>query len=297
MWNQRRRSRVCCYLAVLLVVPGCGGEGGRSAGADVPRLELANELRIGSADDPDYSLTYFGQLAVDPRGRIYTLHYESQLVRVHDETGRLVRKLGGKGEGPGEFKSARSMGFLGDTLWVFDGGTYRVSYFDAPTGELLASERLPVDLGGGLDDTPPRPAGLLPDGTMLARTIPWSNLVASGDITEMTMFRWTRDGEPIDTLAVQPLEHSTWEVVPADGAFQSYMSQPFGDAEIVAISPTPAGDRPRRPRSARRGRSGLPRGRSSPSTATPSLTAASPTRQSRSPRRSSTASSSCAPAG
>jgi hypothetical protein len=169
MATMRRSRHVACYLAAVLLIPGCGGESAGRDGVDVSPLELTDELRIGSPDDPEQSFRWFGELAVDPEGRVYTLHFQSQLIRVHDENGRLVRKIGGEGEGPGEFKSARSMGFLGDTLWVFDGGTYRFTCFDIGTGDLIESVRAPVDFGDGPDDSPPRPAGLLPDGSVLGQ--------------------------------------------------------------------------------------------------------------------------------
>lgn len=229
---------ILCYLGALLVIPGCGGESGSATDLDMPVLELRNELRIGSPDDPEYAFGWFRVLSVGPEGHVYTLHPESQLVRVHDETGRLVRTIGGKGEGPGEFSRASVLGFLSDTLWVFDHGTYRISYFDSGTGALIESVQAPVDLGDGPGEDPPRPSGLLPDGTMSARTMAWSRQVASGEITETVMFRWTRDGELIDTLAVIPLTNTTWELSPPGGGYWSYQSQPFADAELVSLSPS-----------------------------------------------------------
>lgn len=236
--NGANAPSALCYLFALLVIPGCGGESGSATDVDVAVLELRNELLIGSPSDPEYAFGWFRALSVGPEGHVYTLHPESQLVRVHDETGRLVRKIGGQGEGPGEFSSAAVLGFLADTLWVFDHGTYRISYFDARTGELIESVRAPVDLGEGSGEDPPRPFGLLPDGTMLARTMAWSRQVASGEITETVMFRWTRDGELIDTLTVIPLTNTTWELSPPGGGYWSYQSQPFANAELVSLSPT-----------------------------------------------------------
>lgn len=228
---------MCGALCLAAWVSACSDAGSNPSEA-APRLELDEELRIGSIDDPEYAFGWIRALALGPDGNVYTLHGETQEIRVHDEAGRLVRRLGGAGEGPGEFKSAGMIGFLADTLWVFDYGAYRITYFDAPSGTLIESVQTPVDLGDGSGEDPPRPFGLLPDGTMLGRTMAWSRLVARGEVTESVMFRWTRDGELIDTLAVQSLENSSWEVAPPDGSFGSYTSQPFGDAAITTIAPT-----------------------------------------------------------
>jgi hypothetical protein len=50
-------------------------------------------------------------------------------VRVVDSSGRALPNIGRKGKGPGEFETVQALGFLGDSLWVYDWFLQRVTYF------------------------------------------------------------------------------------------------------------------------------------------------------------------------
>ncbi len=59
----------------------------------------------------------------------------------------MIREIGRKGEGPGEFKSASVAGVMDDgDLWVIDYGLRRITFFDflpdylTPIDEVVASE-------------------------------------------------------------------------------------------------------------------------------------------------------------
>lgn len=73
-------------------------------------------------------------LVLDSNGRLYVLpKSDDPRVRVLDEDGAFVRYVGRRGNGPGEFASIASMGFAGDTLWLQDFPTGRMS-FSVKTG-------------------------------------------------------------------------------------------------------------------------------------------------------------------
>jgi hypothetical protein len=174
---------------------------------------------------------------VSADGRIYTTHPQETLIRVHDAEGRFVRTIGRQGEGPGEFSSLGSIGLLGDALWVLDHGLYRFSYFSLD-GELLRNFNIPIDVGRTLEERPPRPDGLLSDGSIIASPPRWSRLVADGTITEHVALRMDEAGNVGDTLLVSPLANTILEIGEPDGRrrFASYRLQPFSDTEIAAIS-------------------------------------------------------------
>lgn len=48
-----------------------------------------------------------------------------------DERGRVVRKAGRRGAGPQEFARMGPAGWIADTLWIYDSGNRRISYFDS----------------------------------------------------------------------------------------------------------------------------------------------------------------------
>lgn len=145
------RALPAAVLYVLLT--GCGG--GTADGAPdtdaLPILSLTEELRVGSLDDPDLGFATIGGVAVGPDGLAYVLERQAREVRVYDDRGNRVRTIGRGGEGPGEFDRPFYLGFLGDTLWVNDGGS-RVTMFDTE-GEVLSTLQVPsvtIDLGGGV---------------------------------------------------------------------------------------------------------------------------------------------------
>lgn len=224
-------------LGVCVVAASVACAGGERDGGPGPLPTLIAEpaLRIGSVEDDENALTWFRGLEIGPAGRIFTIHPEESLIRIHDPDGEFLGTLGGVGEGPGEFSSPRSLGFRGDTIWVLDGGTYRFSHFGLD-GAFLRDERVRIDLGTGGTADPPRPSGLLPDGTMWGSSPAWSHLVASGEITETAYLRLDTRGAVLDTLAVYSLVNSELAVMRDDGRGGFFTRQPYSDAEIVRLS-------------------------------------------------------------
>lgn len=227
---------VAAAWAVVAVLTSCGGNG---SAVDRPRaLEAFRDLRIGSVDDPETSFTWFEELEVGPEGRIFTLHPREDRIRVHSPAGEPLDPIGRPGEGPGEFQNLRDMGFVADTLWVLDAGTYRFSFF-SPAGELYRSVRVPIELGEDLGSSPPRPRGLLSDGRLHGAPPARSRLVATGELERVPLVRMDTAGRVADTLAVRPLRNTSWMVRDPDrpNAWRSFRPQPFADADLVELSP------------------------------------------------------------
>lgn len=231
------RSTGTCLLTLLAA---CGAEDRPQDLMDRP-LVLVPELRVGSVDDEATALTFFRQLEIGSDGRIYTLHPQESRIRIHSADGAPAGVIGGPGEGPGEFSSPGVMGWRGDSLWVLDFRTYRFSYFD-PGGRFLTSRSIPIDLGGTREASPPRPEGLLPDGSIFGSPPAWSSDVAAGKITERVVLRLDERAQPIDTLFRHSLVNRTWAIEDPKGTtgFGSYGAQPFSDTEIVQLSPSGA---------------------------------------------------------
>jgi hypothetical protein len=221
-----------------ILCSSCSSGGSPESGEAIPVFNAQLDLRIGSVEDDEYALTWFRNLLVADDGRIYTLHPMEDAIRVHDRSGTLVTTVGGHGEGPGEFDSPGPMGFVGDTLWVMDHGTYRLSYFSLD-GEFLRSENFTIDLSGPMEASPPRPGGLFADGTIRGSSPAWSHLVADGTITESAELRLNAAGEILDTIVAYPLANTVLEVTnPNDErGVRSYRPQPFSDAVIPTVSP------------------------------------------------------------
>lgn len=222
-------------LLAVLPLSACAGADNPRAELETVRLALDPQLLVGSVDDPIRSLTAFGELEVGPDGRIYTLHTRESMIRVHGGDGEPVATIGGPGEGPGEFQNPRRMGLVGDTLWVLDSGTYRFSLFGLD-GALLGSRRVRVRPGErGRKVGPPRPDGLLRDGTIYGSPPAWSRLVATGELTEVPVLRMSGEGEVGDTIAVRSTRNTTWAILTDDFGF--FSRQPFSDTELINLSP------------------------------------------------------------
>lgn len=228
-------------LSALLIASGCGAGDDSTLEHMERRLTLVPELRVGSVDDPETALTYARAIVIDSESRIYSLHPEENRIRIHTATGEPAGFIGGPGDGPGEFRSVAGMGWVADTLWVLDFGTYRFSYFDRD-GTLLRSEAIPIELGSSRTGSPPRPEGLLSDGTIYGGSPAWSSEVAAGNITENAVLRLDRRSQPIDTLYVMSMGNTTWAIEDPQSTrgFGSYGSQPFSDTDIIRHSPTSA---------------------------------------------------------
>lgn len=227
--------RIVSVLAIAFLVTACGRPDSAHDDGDYPELEAIETLRIGSVDDPETALTWIVGVTVAPDGRIYSLHPQERQVRVHASDGTPIARIGRDGEGPGEFRSPRTFGILGDTLWVLDFDAYRLSYFNLD-GTFLETRNIPVDYGGQ-GSNPPRPTGLLADGTLRASPPAFAHMIAAGTMTEQVVVRMDTAGRVLDTLFTQDVQNSTL-AVEAGGAqgFGMYGQQPFPDSRIIMLN-------------------------------------------------------------
>jgi len=143
-------------LALILVVAVCFGAGlvyaaqtGRSAwkgtvttenGVKVVKnpseplygefvFDLKEDLRLGG--DPEREASYFpkgASLAIDAAGNLYVTDRGNRRVQLFDKNGALIRTIGRRGQGPGEYMFAGSVYIEeGGTIWV-DGGREQVIF-------------------------------------------------------------------------------------------------------------------------------------------------------------------------
>lgn len=95
---------------------------------------LEETLRVGSFDGSVLEMTASG-VEIGADGRIYVTQSQTPHVLVLDSEGRLLRRVGRAGEGPGEFQfGAGGMGWIGDTLWV--GDIRKIHYFGEDESEI-----------------------------------------------------------------------------------------------------------------------------------------------------------------
>lgn len=225
----------------LLAASACGPNSDAPADADAftrPPAGLEGpQLRIGSVDDPDYAFTRTTDLLPLPDGRILSLHPQEATLRRWAPDGRPDGRIGRQGEGPGEFQRPFGLGAFGDSIWVFDLGAYRVSYFDAE-GALLGTVTPTVEMGRPDPDSPspPRPTTPLRDGTWIGQSPAWSQAIAEGTLTEVPNVHLAADGTILDTLWIQDYRpRDVLALLRETGG--TFGRQPFGDGSLGLAGP------------------------------------------------------------
>src|SRR5690349_20760958 len=110
------RHAIACFIAAVTLA-GCSRDEKES------RAEHGVFLPVRLANSPTSAdLLGVNGLDVDSMGNIYVADRSSQLV-VFSPQGTMLRKLGRKGQGPGEFDWIASVRVLpGDSVYAFDSG-------------------------------------------------------------------------------------------------------------------------------------------------------------------------------
>lgn len=102
--------------------------------------KLTEEIVIGPEVDSIYGLSEITGIAVDSTGRIYILERSLPAVLIYDSMGKLLKRVGREGDGPGEFRQPNGLGLdQAGRLWVVEGRSQRYSIFDRE-GNFLATK-------------------------------------------------------------------------------------------------------------------------------------------------------------
>ena len=110
--------------------------------------QLVREVRI---DGQTQNLSPISFLVPTEAGGVMVGQGQDAAIRMFDATGAPSGTLGRRGEGPGEFRQLLSGGLNRDTVWVYDGSLYRITFFSVSKGGLLRTAR--VDPGAGFPPT------------------------------------------------------------------------------------------------------------------------------------------------
>lgn len=198
-------------------------------------------MRIGGsgAVGPEYEFTTIRGIAIGPGGSLFVTQGQEQEIRVYDAQGKYVRAIGRKGGGPGEFTGLGSIGFVGDTLYTTDFQLRRITLFSAD-GSMISTIGAEPQEAVRTDSVFFRssPQVLLRDGSALGSASYASHLVASGQITRAPVYRLTRTGRVLETVAWVPV--GTAQGSMQSGTTQMFFTQPISDAPLTIFSPAVA---------------------------------------------------------
>ena len=168
------------------------------------RCTLGNEptLSIGTAEgDAPHMFFQVRAAARLSDGSVAVVDGSSREIRLFDETGAHLRSMGGRGEGPGEFRGPWLLWVLpGDTLWAGDYLPWRFNIFSADG--VFSRSVTPDDFS--LHTLVP-PGGVLDDGTSVNVTQSMEG-AGGGFATPINylMIAHGPDGAVLDTIASLP---------------------------------------------------------------------------------------------
>lgn len=117
----------------------------------LPQLIAEADRRIGDFEDPSVGFSRISAVDVDRDGDVYVVEASVPEIRVYTPEGALLRRIGRRGAGPGEFERAPRFGILGDTVWAVESLANRLTLFDRQ-GTVLGTSRtdgVPVPLPSG----------------------------------------------------------------------------------------------------------------------------------------------------
>jgi hypothetical protein len=112
---------------------------------------LVEELRIAPTASDTSLFTQLTEFQVDGKGRMWGFDFPTSSILVFGSDGALIRRIGRKGGGPGEFQQANGIVALDTGLAVLDYANARISFF-SDSGTLQTSRRVPTGFftSGGL---------------------------------------------------------------------------------------------------------------------------------------------------
>ncbi len=193
---------------------------------------LIEELRIHGQD---HDWKQVGTVRVGPSGHILVGENRGTSIRVFSPTGQLVRSLGGRGQGPGEFEGVATFGVLGDSIWAGDRSLVRLTFFDL-SGKVLGTLRTdsalrPVQSGASAQMrmlTWNPPFVLYRDGTALVAPLTLSSDADTlGNIAVYPYWRTTWRGQVLDTVLTFLRVNPAVRIAYPDGSRRTILSNPF----------------------------------------------------------------------
>jgi len=125
----RSRNGIALICAALAGA-GCGGDAAGGPGdGEVPVWSLEVVHEIGSLEDLDETLTTIGTVVIGPESELYLAQPDDENIRVYGPDEQLLRTIGQRGEGPGEFGQLSHLGLNNGELWVLDTGNRRLGWY------------------------------------------------------------------------------------------------------------------------------------------------------------------------
>lgn len=163
---------------------------------------LVREIAI-TDDAMPKGFTRVGGVLVGPQKQIFVEQPQDNAVQMFDSTGKFVRSIGGKGQGPGETELLNGIGFVGDSLWTFDVRARRFAFF-SQDGTYRSTLTVPAII-----DTTVRSAGVrvfastpLANGDLYYGAVSYASQMEGVLLPPVAQVVGTRDGKRVRVVAM-----------------------------------------------------------------------------------------------
>jgi len=144
-------SRIAFWSLLLatLVASGCKRADSQGFPAAGQRARQAAHARVVVTSAADAEFSSINGVDADSRGRIYVSDWMRRGVTVLSPDGRMLRRMGRDGSGPGEFRAIRGLQVLaGDTVLAYDPDLARVTLFEPESLRVANTVNLAGQLHG-----------------------------------------------------------------------------------------------------------------------------------------------------
>lgn len=152
--------RTARHIAPLMILAALAcGSGEDASSTAAPAVTLAAAPVAESA--PEIEFSQVTDMDVDSRGQIYAGDALNEIV-VLTPDGKLVRRFGGLGGGPGEFQAVSTVYLLpDDSLYVYDGYGQRATIYQPHSARVAYTVRFPQPGFAFPVNVEPRPGGYM----------------------------------------------------------------------------------------------------------------------------------------
>lgn len=187
----------------------------------------------GDGADAATSFAEISSVAVSPNGDVVAWDRRTPALRLYNDAGTLLKTIGRKGAGPGEYGGISGIAFAPDgRLYVWDSGNGRLNVYKS-NGDFEKQLRLPITTFSTNE-------GLTIDTKGRA----WLRFVIFDHAGGKTTGAWVRiraaDGSVIDTVKQPTFQGSDPQLIARNGGAMSSRSIPYGRYPSFAL--TAAGD-------------------------------------------------------
>jgi hypothetical protein len=197
------------------------------------QLRLTQPKVVLAGESSDVDVDEWSLIAVGERHALFIIDARKDAIWYMAPADRSPRRIGRRGNGPGEYQRITALGLLGDTLWVSDDGTRRISLMSRSGTQYTRS----FAFSGATSDrtTMAMPLALTPDGKAISAMLAAAPSSALGLSTSDPIARVARAGASTwDTLMLIERRHQVYEVAIGSGRMTG--TQPMSDGTLWAVS-------------------------------------------------------------